>query len=497
MTAVEHHRSPRTTPSSTPVDAIGGIVETVRAAYASGVTRPLAWRVSTLRRLRALLVEREPELLAALAADLGKPAIEAWVTEIAFCLNEIDHTLAHLPGWTKAVRVATPVTFQPGSSRIVPEPLGVVCVIAPWNYPLQLLVAPLAAAVAAGNAVVAKPSELAPATADALESLLGALNEPAIATVLGGVPESTELLRQRFDHLFYTGNATVGRVVMRAAAEHLTPVTLELGGKSPAIVSRHAKLDVAAKRIAWGRFLNAGQTCIAPDHVLVEREVHDELVRLLVAAVAELYGPDPRSSPDYARIVSDAHVQRLQNLLGDGTTVCGGAVDEADRYIAPTILTGIGRGDACMAEEIFGPILPVLAVDSLADAVAIVNDGDTPLALYVFSERDAEVDQVVGGTSSGGVTVNGTLLHIANPNLPFGGVGPSGTGAYHGRTGFDRLSHRRAVHTRSTRLDPDLLYPPYTATKQKLLRRGMMLPDPREMPARLLASVRSRRTSRG
>jgi aldehyde dehydrogenase (NAD+) len=230
--------------------------------------------------------------------------------------------------------------------------------------------------------------------------------------------------------------------------------------------------------------------------VLVEREVHDAFVTALVAAVAELYGPDPRTSPDYARIVSDAHVQRLASLLHAGAVACGGVVDAAARYVAPTVLTGIGRGDPCMAEEIFGPILPVLAVDSLPEAVAIVNDGDKPLALYVFSERDSEVDQVVAGTSSGGVCVNGTILHIVNPHLPFGGVGPSGMGAYHGRVGFDRLSHQRAVYERSTRIDPDLLYPPYTATKQKLIRRGLGLPDPRELPARLTAAVRTRRADR-
>ena len=477
---------------ATPLTDIAGLVHGAREATAAGGTRSLAWRRATLRRLRRLVVQHEPALLAALAADLGKPRLEAWTTEIGFCLTEIDQALDHLAGWARPERVATPVALLPGSSHVVREPLGLVCVIAPWNYPVQLLLAPLVAAVAAGNAVVAKPSELAPATAAAAAALLAELADPAIVTVLGGVGETTELLAQRFDHIFYTGNGRVGRVVSRAAAEHLTPVTLELGGKSPAIVTGRAKLDVAARRIAFGKFVNAGQTCIAPDHVLVERAVHDELVRALVAAVAEMYGPDPRTSADYGRIVSDGHFARLAPLLRDGTAACGGQTDADARYIAPTVLTDVSIDSRIMADEIFGPILPVIAVDSLDEAVRIVNAGDKPLALYVFSEDDADVERVIGATSSGGVTVNGTLFHVANPHLPFGGVGPSGTGAYHGRWGFETFSHRRAVYTRSTRVDPNLLYPPYTAAKEKMVRRGFALPDPRDLPARLTARWRAR-----
>lgn len=480
--------------TATPVDAVAGIVAGARAAVTAGRTTPMAWRRATLRRLRELTVRHEPAVMAALAADLGKARLEAWTTEVGFCLTEIDQALDHLDSWAKPERVTTPVALQPGSSHVVREPLGLVCVIAPWNYPFQLLVAPVIAAVAAGNGVVAKPSELAPATAAAMAAMLAELDDPAIVTVLGGVTETTELLAQRFDHVFYTGNGRVARVVMRAAAEHLTPVTLELGGKSPAIVSRHAKLEVAARRIAFGKFTNAGQTCVAPDHVLVERPVHDQLVRLLVAAVREMYGDDPRQSPDYGRIVNPHHAERLARMLDDGATVAvGGVVDAEARYVAPTVLTGVSLDSAAMAEEIFGPILPVIAVDSLDEATAVVNRGDKPLALYVFSEDEGEVDRVVGATSSGGVTVNGTLFHVANPHLPFGGVGPSGTGAYHGRWGFETFSHRRAVHTRGTRLDPALLYPPFTASKEKLVRRGFGMPDPRDVPARLVSRWRHRR----
>ena len=469
--------------TTTALAEIPDVIAAVRAAFDSGRTKPLAWRTSTLKKLRTMLVEREAELLSALHADFGKPAVEAWGSEIGFCISEIDHTLAHLPSWVRAERVATPVAGQPGSSKIIPEPLGVVAVIAPWNYPLQLLVLPVMQAISAGNAVVAKPSELAPAAEQAIADMLVALNDPAIAVVRGGVAETTALLEARFDHIVYTGNARVARIVMKAAAENLTPVTLELGGKSPAIVSRNANVAVAAKRIAWGKFLNAGQTCIAPDYVLVERDVHDRLVDELVGAIREFYGPDPKESPDFARLVTGPHFNRVAKFLDDGTVACGGQTAADERYVAPTVLTDVKLTDAVMQEEIFGPVLPVIAVDSLEEAVATVNADDKPLALYVFSENDDEADMVLASTSSGGACVNATLMHVTNPNLPFGGVGESGMGAYHGKAGFDALSHRRSVYSRSTRLDPPLLYPPYTERKAKLVRTGLGLPDPRDVVA--------------
>ena len=448
----------------------------------------MAWRVATLERLRDLLSEREERLLDALAADFGKPRPEAWLTEIGFTISDINHTLANLPGWMKPEKVPTPVAFKPGSSEIVREPVGVVAVIAPWNYPVQLLLLPMVAAIAAGNAVVAKPSELAPATSDELTSLIQELGDAAVAVVEGGVAETTELLAERFDHIIYTGNSRVARIVMRAAAEHLTPVTLELGGKSPAIVSRHANVAVAAKRIAWGKFVNAGQTCIAPDYVLVEKSVHDQLVAGIGDAIREFYGDDPQQSADFARIVNEPHFHRIEKLLHCGTVAHGGVTDADTRYIAPTVLTGITADDPVMDEEIFGPVLPVIAVDNLDEAVRFVQagsaKGDKPLALYSFSEHDADNETVVNGTTSGGVCVNGTLMHISNPHLPFGGVGESGMGAYHGKFGFDTFSHKRAVHSRSTKLDPALMYPPYTAKKVKVLRKGMVMPDPRDLAAK-------------
>jgi aldehyde dehydrogenase (NAD+) len=476
----------------TPIQEIDGIVDRARGAFRSGLTRPIAWREETLVRLRSLLRERSSDLEAALAEDLGKPGLEAFATDIGFVAVDIDHTLAHLRSWAAPRSVPTPLTFQPATSRVVREPLGVACVISPWNYPVQLLLAPVVAAIAAGNAVVAKPSEVAPATAAALGSLLDALGTDAITVVQGGVEETTELLTHRFDHILYTGNGTVGRIVMRAAAEHLTPVTLELGGKSPAIVSRNADVEVAARRLAWGKFLNAGQTCIAPDYVLVERPVHDELIDRVRDAVVAFYGDDPSASPDYARIVSDRHLRRLEKLLASGTAVVGGTVDPAARYIAPTVLTDVTRDDAVMQEEIFGPILPVLPVDSLDQAAGIVTAGEKPLALYVFTDDDDEVGQVLASTSSGGVCVNGTVMQVSNPRLPFGGVGESGMGAYHGEAGFLTFSHERAVFERSTRIDPPLLYPPYTPAKSAVIRAAYRLPDPRDVAAKAWARLRRR-----
>ncbi len=478
--------------TTTPIEQIPTVVAGARAAVAQGRTTPLAWRVDTLRRLRALLVAHEDALLDALAADFAKPRPEAWLSELGFTLSDIDHTLAHVALWAAPEKVATPLTFKPGRSEIHHEPLGVVCVIAPWNYPVQLLLVPMVAAIAAGNAVVAKPSELAPATSDALAALITALGDPAVALVQGGVAETTALLTERFDHILYTGNGRVARVVMRAAADHLTPVTLELGGKSPAIVTASANIDVAARRIAWGKFLNCGQTCIAPDYVLVERSVHDQLVTAIGNQITEFYGPDPQASADYARIVNDVHFQRLEKLLHAGTVAVGGQTDPDSRYIAPTVVTGVTRADPVMQEEIFGPILPVIAVDSVDEALGVVNADDKPLALYVFTEDDAEAERVLAGATSGGACVNGTLMHISNPNLPFGGVGESGMGAYHGKFGFDTFTHHRSVMTRTTKLDPPMTYPPYTAKKERMIRRGLTLPDPRDLWARV-RSARHRR----
>ena len=473
---------PPTTRPRAEADSAGSIdartiVEGLRRTFGSGLTRPAAWRRSQLAQLERMIVDNESELLEAVRADLGKSSAEAYAADVGFTLGEIRHMAAHLDKWMAPQHVSLGFKLRPGSARVVPEPLGVVLVIAPWNLPVQLLLVPMATALAAGNAVVGKPSEVTPRVSAALARLIPRyLDQQAVAVVEGAVEETTALLEQRFDHIFYTGNGQVGRIVMAAAARHLTPVTLELGGKSPVIVDRNANLDVAARRIAWGKFTNAGQACIAPDYVLVHRDVEAELVERMTAVVRDFFGPDPKTSSDFSRIVNARHWRRLMDLLDAGgyqSVACGGAADEATCYVAPTILTGVGPDAAVMAEEIFGPILPVLAVDDVEEAIEYVNTGEKPLALYVFSQDRAVVDRILGATSSGGVCVNGTILQVAVSDLPFGGVGGSGMGAYHGRWGFDTFSHRRAVLTRSTRFDPPMMYPPMGRFKQRLMRRFM------------------------
>ncbi len=344
--------------------------------------------------------------------------------------------------------------------------------IGPWNYPIQLLLSPLVGAIAAGNAAVLKPSELAPASAAALAELVPRyLDTACIRVIEGGVPETEELLAERFDYIFFTGSTRVGRIVMEAAAKHLTPVTLELGGKSPCIVARDADMDVAARRIAWGKLVNAGQTCVAPDYVLVDAAAADSLVHRLEAAIRDFYGDDPRQSPDFARIVSPAHHARLCSFFEDGDVVVGGAADPDDRYVAPTILRNVRPDAKVMQEEIFGPILPVLTVESVDEAIEFVNAREKPLALYVFTRDKATSRRVVERTSSGGACINDVVAHLGVPDLPFGGVGESGMGAYHGRHGFETFSHRKAVLDKSTLVDPALRYPPYVENKTKWAKR--------------------------
>lgn len=449
-------------------------VRTLRTTFESGLTHDLEWRREELRALKRLLSEGEEDLLDALRADLGKPVVESQLTELAFVRAEIDVMLRNLGRWARPERVGVPLVQQPGRAEILREPLGVALVVAPWNYPVHLLLLPIAAAVAAGNCVVGKPSELAPATSAAVARLAKRhLDTRAVAIVEGGADEVRALLDERFDTIFFTGSARVARSVMAAAARHLTPVTLELGGKSPAIVDASADIGVAARRIAWGKFLNAGQSCVAPDYVLVHERVHDRFVDALCDAVRSFYGDDPRASADYARIVNDAHFDRLAGMLSatTGRVTLGGQSDRAERYVAPTVLTGVELDDPVMELEIFGPVLPVVPVGDVDEALRIVRSGEKPLALYVFARSEEVVDQVVGSTSSGGVGVNCAVVQLAVPGLPFGGVGESGMGAYHGRTGFETFSHRRAVLTKPTRPDPPVQYPPFTTTKAWILKK--------------------------
>jgi len=450
------------------------LAKSLRATFDSGRSRPLAWRKEQIAGLRRMMEEGEEELLEALRVDLGRPKVEAFAADIGHTKQELRHLAKHVDGWVKPTRVKVPLTVAPAKAWIVPEPLGVVLVIAPWNYPIQLLVEPVGAALAAGNCVLAKPSELAPACSAAMARLLPRYVDPEAVTVVeGGVDDTTALLAERWDHIFFTGSTAVGRVVAAAAAKHLTPTVLELGGKSPTYVHASADLDVAARRIAWGKFLNAGQTCIAPDYVLVDHQIKDVLVDKLASQIGEFYGSDPKASKSFGRIVNGRHLDRLQGLLdkGAGTVAAGGQVDAAERFVAPTVTVEPSPDSAVMQEEIFGPILPVLGVDGPVEAKAFIAARPKPLALYVFAQRDDVVDDIVSSTSSGGVCVNQTLMHLLPPDLPFGGVGDSGMGAYHGKTGFDVFSHHKSVLRKPTKPDLKLLYPPYKPLVEKLVRK--------------------------
>ncbi|MFF3693323.1 aldehyde dehydrogenase family protein [Streptomyces sp. NPDC002221] len=422
-------------------------VARLRATFRSGRTQPLAWRTTQLRRLRDMLTTHGADLAAALHADLGKSSTEAFRTEIDFTIREIDHTLEHLADWLRPEPAPVPAHLgADATAHTQYDPLGVVLVIAPWNYPVQLLLTPLLGALASGNAVVVKPSEMAPATSSALARLLPRhLDTDAVAVVEGAVPETTALLAERFDRIFYTGNGTVGRIVMRAAAEHLTPVTLELGGKSPAFVDRDADLSVVADRLVRGKFLNAGQTCVAPDYVLTDPETARALEPEFARAVEALFGADPQSSREFGRIVNERHFDRLAALLDSGRTVTGGGTDRAAKYIAPTVLADVDPKSPVMREEIFGPILPVITVAGLGEAIEFINDRDKPLALYAFTESDRTRERLAAETSSGGLGFGLPLAHLTVSDLPFGGVGESGMGNYHGRYSIETFSHRKAV----------------------------------------------------
>jgi aldehyde dehydrogenase (NAD+) len=443
----------------------------LRASFEAGRTRPLAWRRAQLAAIERMLEEREADFAEVLRLDLNKSRYESFLSETSFVIEEAKFARRHLGRWMRGSRVRTPMMAQPGRSRIVPEPKGVVLIIAPWNYPLSMVLAPLVGALAAGNAAIVKPSEISRHTSAALARILPQYMDPeAVAVVEGGVAETTDLLAQRFDHILYTGNERVARIVMGAAAKHLTPVTLELGGKSPCLVAGDANLDVAAARIVWGKFLNAGQTCVAPDHVLVERRAAAPLLAALVRRIREFYGEDAAASPDYGRIATERHAARFERLLAGQRIHYGGRVDVAQRYVEPTIVLDPSPDSALMQEEIFGPVLPVIAVDDMGAAMRLVAARPKPLALYVFTRDEALADAVRDSLSAGTVCVNDAVIFMVSPELPFGGVGASGMGRYSGWYGFETFSHMKPVMTRSLRFDVPIRYPPYNDTKARLLK---------------------------
>lgn len=437
------------------------LVARQREFYAEGITRDVGFRIESLKRLKKALAEYEERINEALWEDLHKSAYESYLTEMSIVLQELNTHIRHLRKWAKPRRVATPFTLFGSRSRVVYEPFGVALIMAPWNYPFQLLVAPLVGAVAAGNCVVLKPSPYTARVSAVMAELIAAVfDERHVTVVLGDREENQALLAQRFDYIFFTGGPVLGRVVMQAAAGFLTPVTLELGGKSPCIVDRDANIDLAAKRIAWGKCLNAGQTCVAPDYLFVHKEVKNRLLEKIKHYIDSFYGANPQNSPDYPRIVRREAVDRLAGLMKQGNILWGGEIDREARYIAPTCIDGISPEDAVMQEEIFGPVLPVLEFSSINEVIDYVNAHEKPLALYYFGKAEA-AREVIGRTSSGGVCVNDVIMHLANHRLPFGGVGNSGIGKYHGFYSFETFSNRRAVLYSSTLLDVPFKYPPF------------------------------------
>ncbi|TVQ58157.1 MAG: aldehyde dehydrogenase [Spirulina sp. DLM2.Bin59] len=438
------------------------LVQAQRDYFQTGQTRPYGFRRQQLQALATAIQGAQPEIKRALAADLGKSEFEAALTEISGALSEIKYTLKHLKGWMAPQRAATSIVQFPAQGEIWAEPLGVVLNISPWNYPFQLAMGPLIGAIAAGNCMILKPSELSPHTARVIADLIAQTFPPAYITVVEGDKTITQdLLKNRFDHIFFTGGTAIGRLIMAAAAPHLTPVTLELGGKSPCIVAPDAPLELTARRIAWGKFINAGQTCIAPDYVLVPPALKAPLLGQLRHWIREFYGENPADSPDYGRIISEHHWQRLRDLIDPAQVAMGGEGDDCQRYLAPTVLDGVGWDDPVMADEIFGPVLPILTYEGMDEAIAAINARPKPLALYLFSNDKELQNQVLSQTSSGGVCINDTIMHLGAPSMPFGGVGESGMGAYHGKFTFDTFSHRKSVLKRKFWLDLDLRYPPY------------------------------------
>lgn len=447
-------------------------MDTLRSSFDSGATLAIEWRMQQLSQLAALLGDNAERFAAALRRDLGKSDFETRTTEIGVVLAEIRFARRHLQRWARAKPVATPLITQLARSRIVPEPKGMVLIIGAWNYPVQLLGAPLVAAIAAGNVAVLKPSELAPETARLWAELLPRYLHPGCyAIVEGGAEVAGELLRHRFDHVFFTGGGRVAKIIMHAAAEQLAPVTLELGGKSPCIVAADADITSAARRIAWGKFLNAGQSCVAPDYVLVERKIAAELLAALKRQLQEFYGHDAAASPDYARIVNDAHFDRLCALIDEQPVAYGGGRERSTRYIEPTLVANPELASGLMQEEIFGPVLPVLAVDSIDAAISMVRERSKPLALYIFTANRRLQSVITNSVSAGNICINDTMMFMGAPTLPFGGVGASGMGRYHGHFGFETFSHMKTVMRRSLWPDPDWRYPPYSARKLQWLRK--------------------------
>ncbi|MCW6048501.1 aldehyde dehydrogenase [Lyngbya sp. CCAP 1446/10] len=440
--------------------SVSDIIRQQRQFFATGKTKDVDFRIEQLKHLKSAIVSNQSRIVDAVKADLNRPEYEAYF-EIA-SIAEVNYAIKNVKSWAKPKKVPTSIDQFPASARIYPEPLGVVLIIGPWNYPFQLMISPLVGAIAAGNCAILKPSEIASHTSEVVADMISKTFDPAyIAAIQGGVETSQQLLAEKFDHIFFTGGTKIGKIVMAAAAKHLTPVTLELGGKSPCIVDSDIQVEYTAKRIAWGKFINAGQTCIAPDYLLVDKKVKPALMQAIKAALHEFYGDDPQQSPDYSRIINQHHLGRLTEFIKDGEIVAGGQTNAEDKYIAPTVIDKVSWDSPVMQDEIFGPILPVLEYDELGEAIAQINARPKPLALYLFSKDKDKQKRVLRETSSGGVCINDTVMQVGVTTLPFGGVGDSGTGSYHGKASFDTFSHQKSVLQKSFLLDLKWRYAPY------------------------------------
>ena len=447
------------------------IVKEQRDFFYSKQTLLYAFRKEQLLRLRKSIHKYESELKEALYKDLNKNETESFFAEIGQVLTEITFLLKHLKKLMKNKRVKSHFTDFPAKSYTSPHPYGVTLIISPWNYPVLLTLGPLVGSIASGNTAVIKPSEISTHTTDVLERLIQETFEPSFVTVIkGGVKETQEVLDQKFDFIFFTGSGNVGKIVMEKASKHLTPIVLELGGKSPVIVDKTANIQVSAKRIAFGKHLNAGQTCIAPDHLYVHKDIKEEFIQHLQKAIEELYGDNPIASKDFGKIINQKHYDRLINLIDQDTVVYGGSKDDQLRKIAPTIVDNITHDHAIMQEEIFGPILPIISFENVEEVIALINENPSPLALYIFSESKQVQNQIIQQCTFGGGCINDTMVHVSSDYLPFGGVGESGMGTYHGKASFQTFSHYRSILHKSTKVDLKVRYAPYNKQKEKVAK---------------------------
>jgi acyl-CoA reductase-like NAD-dependent aldehyde dehydrogenase len=438
------------------------LVSAQRDYFKAGKTRPVAWRIEQLNAIKTMIDESRDHMYEALWHDLRRNKTDADLMDVDYNIREAEYALEHLHDWVKPVKEPTPLLMEPGHVRVRRDPFGVTLIIGAWNEPYMLTLAPLVAAIAAGNTAVLKPSEIGEATAaQTAEMIPKYLDTNAVAVVEGGIPETTALLEQKWDLIFFTGSPPVGKIIHQAAAKNLTPAVLELGGKSPTIVHSSARIKPAARRIAFGRFVNSGHICTAPDHVLVWPEVKDELVAEIKNAITEFYGDDPKQSPDYGRVINRRNFDRLAALLNSGTVAAGGESDSEELYIAPTVLVDVAVDSPIMQEEVFGPILPVLEIDSVEAVIDWVNERPRPLGLYVFAEDEDVAERILEATNSGDACVNDCSVHPLVPELPFGGVGNSGMGKYHGHWGFETFTNARGVLYHSALIDPGVKYPPY------------------------------------